>query len=232
MAYVLGPNKSPEGCVLERLDHVICRIPDIERFHTHFRDVLGFGEAWPIGQFWPEGRTSGIALGGINLEFLESPGVAPAVTKLVFEPTSIDEAAAKFDKVGVQTRAFDKIEADPALLALRGFTEEALAGPQLICRNLLLESEFPIDMFLCDYSPGLRERLAPDRFPMPYGKVLRVELELPKPGAVWKLGAFGYKGRIEFYQSEDNYGPCRVTGIMFESGAVDLKGIDPGFQFV
>lgn len=232
VSYVLYPNKSPDNCALKRLDHIICRVPDIERFHTHFRDVLGFAEAWPIGQFWPEGRTSGVALGGINLEFLEAPGETPRATTLVFEPTDIDLAARRFADIEVQTGMFDKIEPDPELLALRGFTGEELESPQLICRNLLLESEFPVDMFLCDYAPKLKARLEPERFPMPYGKVIRVEMELAKGGAIWKVGWVGLQGKIEFRQSEDAFGPCRVTGIAFESGAVDMRGIDPGFTFI
>lgn len=228
MAYVLGPT---DNGLLKRLDHIICRVPDIERFHAHFCDVLGFAEAWPIGQFWPEGRTSGIALGGINLEFMEAPAEQPKATTLVFEPTDISLAATKLAEMGVETRFFDKMEADPNLLALRGFSTEDQIHPQLICRNLLLVSDFPVDMFLCDYSPSLKSRLAPERFPMPYGKIIRLDLRLPNGGAVWKLTDLGLEGNIELHQNEDRFGPCQITGIMFESGPVDLTNIDPGFKF-
>lgn len=232
MPYVVTHDLSTDP-IIRRLDHVICRVPDIERFHRHFIDVLGFSEAWPIGKFWPSGNTSGVAIGGINLEFVEEPGIEPYVSTFVFEPRSIDDASSAFAaKLEVKTRVFEKIESDPVLLRLRGFSEEESKTPQIICRNLMLESEFPIDMFLCEYSSHLKERLAPIQFPKPYGRVWRIELELPKPGDIWKLHNVTFGGNIEFYQSELQFGPCRITGIMMENGPVDLKGIDPGFRFI
>ena len=232
MAYVLQRDQSSEP-ILRRFDHIICRVPDIRLFHNHFRDVLGFSEAWPIGKFWPSGNTSGIALGGINLEFVEIPGIKPSATTLVFEPSSIEAASLAFAKVlNVQTTVSEKIESNPELLRLRGFSEADSHSPQLICRNLNLEPEFPIDMFLCEYSPELRDRLAPSNFPMPHGRVLKIELELPKGEEIGKLQRLGYGGDITFNQSENDFGPCRITGIMVENGPVDLKTIDPGFSFI
>ncbi len=231
MPYVLTKHQGPNS-ILKRLDHVICRVPDIQHFHRHFSDVLGFSEAWPIGKFWPTGNTSGIALGGINLEFVEEPGIQPQATTLVFEPRSINAASQAFKReLQVETKIFNKIETDSSLLRLRGFSDEEAQGPQLICQNLLLESDFPIDMFFCDYAPGLKKRLSPERFSSPHGRVLRIEVSLPNAGDIEQLNSLGYEGEIELYQSETTFGPCQVTGIMLENGPVDLKGIDPGFRF-
>src|SRR5689334_3079814 len=116
MPVVHGATSKNPDPVLLRLDHLICRVPDIEHFHSHFLNELGFSEAWPIGRFWPEGRTSGIALGGINLEFIQDDHDAPdrAVTDtFVFEPTSISDAEKVFTGLGVDTRRFLKTESDP-----------------------------------------------------------------------------------------------------------------------
>lgn len=232
MAYVLGPDPSHPAPTLRRLDHLICRVPDIEKFHRHFVDVLGFPEAWPVGRFWPEGRTSGVALGGINLEFIQADSGAPkqAITDtLVFEPTSLEAAEQGFENLGVQTRRFDKLEPDPDLLALRGFTGVQLETPQVICRNLLLESEFPVPMFLCEYTPFLRNRLTD--IPSPHGKILSLTMQLSKPGKIWRIGDVGYLGKLELLQTEAHYGEPKVIEIKLDSGPLDLKGIDPGFRF-
>lgn len=232
MAYVLEPDPSHPAPALRRLDHLICRVPDIEKFHHHFINVLGFPEAWPVGRFWPEGRTSGVALGGINLEFIQADSGAPEVAitdTLVFEPTSLEVAEQSFKKLGVQTLWFDKIEPDPELLSLRGFTGTQLETPQLICRNILLESEFPVPMFLCDYTPFLKNMLTD--IPSPHGKVIHITVQLAQPGEIWQLRDLGYLGNVELLQSESQFGETKVVEIRLESGPLDLKGIDPGFRF-
>lgn len=230
--YVLGPNPNHPAPALKRLDHLICRVPDIVTYHRHFVDVLGFPEAWPVGRFWPEGRTSGVTLGGINLEFIQPDSGAPteAITDtLVFEPTSLDAAEMGFQRLGVQTRRFDKNEPDPELLRLRGFAEAESRTPQLICRNLFIESEFPLPVFLCDYAPFLKDRLT--GILSPHGKVISITMRLAKPGSIWRLGDVGYQGNIEIIQSELEFGEPRVTEVRLDSGSIDLQGIDPGFCF-
>lgn len=237
MAYVLGASSDHPDPALKRLDHLICRVPDIERFHSHFINELGFSEAWPIGRFWPEGRTSGIALGGINLEFIQPNREAPkhAVTDtFVFEPTSISVAEKAFRRLGVQTRRFVKNESIRELLALRGFEGDELHSTQIICENLLLESAFPVPMFLCRYVPKLQKRLGANNpaLGMPYGRVLSVECQLGQPGEIGRLSDFGYLGQVELVQLEDTFGEPKIRGIRMETGPVDLKGIDPGFRFI
>lgn len=231
MAYILGPDSSHPNPALLRLDHLICRTPDIERFHRHFIDVLGFPEAWPIGRFWPEGRTSGVALGGINLEFIQSDSSAQgqAITDtVVFEPTSLETAEKNLGQLGVQTRRFDKIEPDRELLALRGFAGTRLETPQLICCNLLLESDFPVPMFLCEYTPFLRNRLTD--IPSPHGKAVRITIQLGRPSEIGKLLDLGYLGSVELLQTK-SLGEPKVVEISLGSGPLNLKGIDPGFRF-
>ncbi len=236
MAYFLGPNlENPDPAIL-RLDHLICRVPNIEELHIGLLD-LGFSEAWPVGRFWPEGRTSGIALGGINLELIQPDSGAPTraiANTLVFEPTSLECAERILSKLGVATHRFDKFESNPELLALRGFSGGELAEPQLICRNLLLDSPFSVPLFFCDYVPKLKALLSPEnpRLNTPFGQVRQIHLVLPQPRMIGRLGDLGYLGKIEFLQSEKEFGEPRVTGIQLESGPLDLCGLDLGFQFV
>jgi len=235
MPYFLGSEDHPDPA-LQRLDHIICRVPDIELFHRYFRDELGFAEAWPIGRFWPEGQTSGIALGGINLEFIQPDQDAPQTAvadTLVFEPTSLEAAKRQFSKLEIATRRFDKLEGSPDLLALRGFEGDDLESPQLICRNLLLESDFAVPMFLCQYGPMLKERLSPHnpRLRSAHGGVLSITLQLEKPGDIERLRRLGYLGSIDLHQAEDSYGRPPVTEIKLQDRAPELKGLDPGFRF-
>jgi len=162
-ASALSPSSEPH---LRRLDHLICTVPDISAAMRLFTEGLGFPVAWPIGRFWPQGLTSGVALGGLNLEFIqldeEEPDVARIET-LVFEPVDIAAAAAYYDSIGVRMELRDKWEPDPSLLRLRGFSD--VDSPQLICRNLVPLDPQPVDFFLCEYSPFLHRRLGPAAFP-------------------------------------------------------------------
>jgi catechol 2,3-dioxygenase-like lactoylglutathione lyase family enzyme len=235
MAYVLGPDLNHPAPSLKRLDHIICQVPDIEKYHRHWTDVLGFSEAWPVGRFWPDGRTSGIVLGGINLELIQADGGAldePLCDCLVFEPTSIDQAEVAFLENGIEFEKTDKWEANPELLALRGFQGPELEREQLICRNIHPRSSFPVSFFLCQYSERLRELLAPSPLFGPYGRVVALEIQLPERGDIWRLGDFGYVGDIEFFQDEVLFGPPKVTGIKFEAGIPDSGGLPIGLRFI
>jgi catechol 2,3-dioxygenase-like lactoylglutathione lyase family enzyme len=173
-----------------RLDHVICRTPDIERAHASLQS-MGFAKAWPIGPFWPGALTSGIAIGGLNLELyqsLDKPLERGFIDTLVFEPTSLEAVEAK-----IPVRRFEKIEPDPALLRLRGFAETET--PQRICTNLFPLEPAPIDFFVCEYVPFLRDRLTPARFPMPHGEVVAITVPVPEPEAATTfLQHLGYAG--------------------------------------
>lgn len=175
-----------------RLDHVICRVPDIERAHRSLQK-MGFAEAWPIGPFWPSALTSGIAPGGLNLELyqpLEDPPKEGYIDTMVFEPTSLDAVAGK-----IPARRFEKIEPNPELLRLRGFSEAESQTPQRICTNLFPTEPSPIDFFVCDYVPFLRDRLAPGHFPKPHGEIVAITIPVEDPDAAGDfLTDLGYTG--------------------------------------
>ena len=194
------------------LDHVIATVPDLRATHGRLLDA-GFQEAWPPGPFWPSATTSGIARGGANLELVQpDAGVAVArIDTLVLAPASLDEGRAAFPLLAFVER--EKVEPDPALLALRGFPPDS--GPQTICTNLLPEAP-PYPFFLCLYVPFLRERLAPSRFPCPRGPVASLLLRSPDPEATRRLFA-GHLGPIGI---EVDLGPEGVAEIRFSDGSL------------
>ena len=124
---------------LARLDHVIYSVPDIEAAHRKL--TARFPEAWSVGRFWPDSLTSGVALGGINLELIQFDliqGSTAKGTTLVFQPTTFEEAVAAFARAGIPALVMNKHEKDPELLRLRGFSELASLTPKWICRILRL----------------------------------------------------------------------------------------------
>lgn len=187
---------------LIRLDHIIYSVPDIESAHREL--TARFPEAWPIGRFWPDGRTSGVAIGGINLELIQVDENAPAIpiaTTLAFEPASSEDALFSFRRIGLACHEFDKMESDSALLMLRGFSSEDAASAQLICTNVLLDdpSAAPCDFFACSYSPFLKQWLAPGN-PRLYtaSHISRILYGTPEPeAAALLLSRLGYRGDIE-----------------------------------
>lgn len=194
---------------LLRLDHVIYSVPDIESAHREL--TARFPEAWPVGRFWPNGRMSGIAIGGINLELVqpdEDASVTPIATTLVFEPASPEDAMFSLRRAGFACHEFDKLEPDPALLRLRGFSREDAKAPQAICTNVLLgdPTAAPFDFFTCSYSPFLKEWLSSDhpRLETPT-LVTRILYGTPQPqAAVRLLASLGYRGDIAIdFQTSD-----------------------------
>ena len=139
------------------LDHLIATVPDLRSTHRRLLDA-GFDEAWPPGPFWPSALTSGIALGGANLELVQpDQGVAESrIDTLVLAPLTLEEGRAFWPEAEER----EKIEPKPELLALRGFPAEMTATAQNICTNLY-PADPPYPFFLCLYAPFLRERLAP-----------------------------------------------------------------------
>ena len=174
------------------LDHLIATVPDVRASHARLL-AMGFEEAWPVGPFWPSALTSGVALGGANLELVQpEAGIAEArIETLVLAPETIGEGLAMapvFEKR-------EKVESDAALLALRGFPPEFTATPQTICVNLYPDAS-PYPFFLCLYVPFLKERLAPERFRQPRGSICGLRLRAWQPGATQRLFA-GCLGPVE-----------------------------------
>ena len=154
-----------------RLDHIVLQVPGIEEAHARLLS-LGFAEAWPIGRTWTYGRTSGVALGGINLELLqpdEEPPDRPALAEIVFEP---------LPQVPLETygRVVEKVESDSLKLIARGFSPAAADTPQRICTNAFPGADSPWPHFVCQYAPLLAHRLAAESYPTPYGIVRRVTI--------------------------------------------------------
>lgn len=161
------------------LDHLIATVPDLRATHARLLG-LGFEEAWPPGPFWPASTTSGVALGGANLELVQRDAIAsfgeagkPSIGTLVFAPASLEEGRAFLSNSSFEERV--KVEPDPALLTLRGFPPSMAATPQTICTNLHpLDPPYPF--FLCLYAPFLKARLAPANFATPRGAIVGLDL--------------------------------------------------------
>ncbi len=219
------PLKGYESPWLTRLDHVICECPDIERAFDGLVG-LGFPVAWPIGRFWPQGRTAGIALGGLNLELLQQDEGAPAIATirtLVFEPVNLEMAVSKFESLSVPMRIAEKWESDPALLRLRGFSGQESQQPQLICRNAYPIGVQPFDFFLCEYSPGLKTRLAPKS-----QEVSQILLATPKPQVDFEAlnRLFGRPtDGLEILLSETPHERCEVIEIRSSRSPMVLEQI-------
>jgi len=223
---------------LKRLDHLICEVGDIDEALALFVD-LGFPVAWPVGRFWPQGRTAGVALGGINLEFLQLDDGAPEVARirtLVFEPFDLRAAATRLADLGLDVRIAEKWESDAQLLQLRGFQGEDLKTPQLLCTNAYLTGEIPVDFFLCDYAPKLRSILSPSNFPH-VPPIARVVLGVPDLASAWAILSQLYglpvaHGGVEIGLREK---PCEfpeVVEIVSDRGPIDLKGWAARFTLV
>jgi hypothetical protein len=230
---VVGTDKSHPNPAIKRLDHLICQVPDIERYHGYLCHELGFPQAWAIGRFWPNGLTCGIGIGGINLELIQPDSGAPSVPicdTFVFEPTNLELAIEALTAQDVRAETVEKLESDSRLLALRGFAGTQLESPQLICRNVFPAPEFPFPMFFCEYSPHLKRVMAGQlREPTPFGRVTKIEVQLPQANQVNRIAQLGYAGDIEIAQIDD-LGDPSVVSIHFE----DAAGVEPflplGFQ--
>ena len=194
------------------LDHLIATVPDSRASHARLLQ-MGFEEAWPIGPFWPAALTSGLALGGANLELVQpDAGVSETrIDTLVLAPDSVAEGEAMPPAFDLR----DKIEPDPALLELRGFPPEMAATPQTICTNLYPDAS-PFPFFLCLYAPFLKARLAPSNFAAPRGALVGLTLTAPDPHAVRRHFA-RCLGEIELDVWEDPI--ARVASIRFADGS-------------
>ncbi|RYG49727.1 hypothetical protein EON79_00265 [bacterium] len=197
--------------MLVRLDHFILEVPDIAAAHEAWLE-RGFSEAWPIGPFWPSALTSGIALDGLNLELVQPLDREPKETHtFVFEPTSIAVAYATLFREGLRPRIAPKVEADPELLALRGFPAETSSQPQRICTNVMPDGNPALDFFTCEYAPFLKERL------VKLDPETMVEVTMPKKAMALLRRLGGCPGLKVI---ED--GPQRVVTIVSRRGRIDV----------
>lgn len=194
------------------LDHIIATVPDLRETHARLQ-AMGFAEAWPPGPFWPSALTSGLALGGVNLELVQpDAGVERMrIDTLVLAPADLEESRRSFD--GAAFREVEKVEPDPDLLARRGFPPEMAATPQTICTNFYPEST-PYPYFPCVYAPFLRARLAPGEFPAPFGPVVGLALTAEEPEAVRRL----FAGRLGPLELDVDPGPNAIMAIRFGDG--------------
>ncbi len=202
------------------LDHLIAVVPDLPATHARLRE-LGFDEAWPPGPFWPAATTSGIALGNANLELVQPDAGVPKarIETLVLAPATLEEGfrmMRPFD-----TREREKVEADPRLLALRGFPSEMCTKPQSICDNIYPhEDQTNYPFFLCLYAPFLKARLAPSNFASPRGPLIGLSLAAPDPAEVRSLFE-GQLGAIEL--SVELAETPEVVSILFADGSALTK---------
>ncbi|MGH2638871.1 MAG: hypothetical protein ACRDF4_06270, partial [Rhabdochlamydiaceae bacterium] len=112
--------------VLRRIDHILCETPDIRSDYASCMEK-GLEEAWPIGPFWPNALTCGIRLGPLNLEFVQNllaPVRKRKLTKIAFEPTDLALTSLTMNREGVYHRFQEKVESDPKLLGLRGWSAD------------------------------------------------------------------------------------------------------------
>ncbi|CAN5705847.1 hypothetical protein BH11ARM2_BH11ARM2_07130 [soil metagenome] len=198
--------------MIARLDHFILEVPDIAAAHADWQS-RGFSEAWPVGPFWPKALTSGIALGGVNLELVQPLEREPKTTHtLVFEPKSVAEGFAAMLREGLRPKLAPKVEPDPDLLALRGFPPEMQSEPQRICTNVVPAPGAPLDFFLCEYAPFLRKKLVQ---PL---EILSVEISLPA-NAVRLLRKLGGCPLLKVVED----GPQRVLAFVTGAGRFDVS---------
>ncbi|MBN9501859.1 MAG: hypothetical protein BGO01_09730 [Armatimonadetes bacterium 55-13] len=221
--------------MVKRIDHLICQVADIHAAHEYLKS-LGFPESWPIGPFWPHALTSGIAIGGVNLELMQPEEGAPeraTIDMIVFEPYDTERNFHELQSAGFECHIFDKIEPDPELLALRGFDAAKAELPQRICRNILFDKATAIPMFFCEYVPFLRQRLGPQNPALgsPYGEVVALSLQTPDPELAWR--EWDLMGVPDAISLSIQKGPSRrITEIQVEAGPVPWSGFSKTFDFV
>lgn len=220
-----------------RIDHLICEVPDLEAALALFAGRFQLPIAWPAGRFWPGASTCGVAIGGLNLEFIELDENAPTVARistLAFEPTSLDQALQAFEASGLSYEEYEKVEADPGLLRLRGFSDADAATPQQICVNLAPTGrDLPFDFFACQYSPFLRDWLSPGNHRLlPAGREVRkIVYGTPQPEEAEKLLEsllFTDTVELTFVQAETK----GVLEIHITGEPLDMEGWNAAFTIV
>jgi len=216
----------------QRLDHLLCDVPDIDEAFDLFHNRLGFPVAWPIGRFWPHGRTCGIALGGANLEFIQNdnePTREAVIRRIAFQPTA--ELHDVLRREHIPFTVFEKRESDPELLLLRALPADQ--GEQLLCTNTLPDEdklEFPL--FACEYAPIPKAALAPTAFEIPGDNaLLEIVIGHQEPAAVKsQLERLGIAAGVQIVAERF---PVRiVTQLVMKNGAINLGAWPASFKFV
>lgn len=215
----------------KRLDHLLCDVPDIEGAFRLFTEELRFPVAWPIGRYWPQGRTCGVALGGANLEFIqpdESPPLEARIETLAFEPTR--ELHSTLDAHGTPYEVFEKRESDAKLLRLRSLPDDQ--GEQLLCVNTSPSEPMEFDLFACRYTPLLQEKLSPKNLrPSDGNELQEVVLGHPFPDALERqLAKLGVEGgvriRVQVHPVKE------VVALRMKNGPLELPGFPSRFRFL
>jgi hypothetical protein len=215
-----------------RLDHLLCDVPDIDAAFDLFTKQLGFPVAWPIGRYWPHGRTCGVGLGGINLEFIQPDSGAPSkatIRGIAFEPT--DRIQEIFDREGIPYATSEKWESNDELLALRSMPTGQ--GAQLLCTNTM-PAEYAIEFpfFACKYSVVVTRKLQPLTRALADGNMVeQVFLGHPDPSALkQQIGRFGIQEGVRLAVIQ--HSTKEVVAISMRTGPVDLGGWPAGFEFI
>lgn len=216
----------------KRLDHLLCDVPDIEAAFQLFTQDLGFPVAWPIGRFWPEGRTSGIALGGANLELIQlddSPLSEARIQRIAFQPTR--QVGKVLHSLRIAFTVYDKLESNPELLALRGMPTNQ--GRQRLCTNTIPEvAQTHFLFFACNYSAAVRARLSPEALrPTNGNELLEVRLGHPQPKLLQdQLGALGIESGVPITVVE--HAENEVVALRMKHGPLPLPSFPSRFRFV
>jgi hypothetical protein len=216
----------------QRLDHLLCDVPDIDAAFDLFHNRLGFPVAWPIGRYWPQGKTCGLALGGVNLEFIQTDGnpvTTARIQTIAFEPT--DRIQEMFDREGIPFKRLEKWESDDSLLRMRGLPTGQ--GAQLLCTNYD-PGEYAIEFsfFACKYSITARRKLLPQALPVPsHNAVEQVVLGHPDPSRLTEqFRRLGIEEGVRL--SVVTHAVKEVVAIVMKNGPLDLGDWPARFRFV
>ena len=216
----------------ERLDHLLCQVPDIEQAFDLLHRKLGFPVAWPIGTYWPNGKQCGIALGGINLELIqsfESPVKEASIRCIAFEPTA--DIHQVLDREKIPYNVFIKKESTPELLEMRGLP--AAGGEQVLCTNTMIdESRIAFSFFACEYAPRVKKLLAPESFEIPGGNsVEEILIGHREPqGLKEDLQRLGVHSGVRL--TAHKHSSEEVTAIVMKNGPLDLGNFPSRFKFI
>ena len=137
---------------VRRIDHIMIRTDDPDKFYAFLTKTLRLPVAWPLAT--RGGVTSGaVGVGNTNIEAIQFPGQKPSQAKLVgfgFEPSPLAECLDELDRRGItygEPRPFVVSEQDGRVKTL--FTNVTL--------RQFSDADRPVDatmhIFLSEYSP-------------------------------------------------------------------------------